>query len=72
MPPDRNFVLDSVPGHPNVLVALGAAHGFKFTSLFGRILADLAVDGSTGYDIAGFEADRPIMTMDDPPTSFLI
>ena len=38
----------------------------------GRILADLTIEGSTAYDIAGFEADRPIMTMEDPPTSFLI
>jgi sarcosine oxidase len=72
MPPDRDFVLDWVPGHPNVLVALGAAHGFKFTSLFGRILADLATDGATDHDIEGFEADRPILTMEDPPRSFLI
>ena len=33
--PDRDFVLDAVPGHPEVLVALGAAHGFKFASWFG-------------------------------------
>src|SRR6185312_3516651 len=28
--PDRDFVIDSVPGHPSVHVGLGAAHGFKF------------------------------------------
>ena len=33
---DRDFVLDRVPDHPQVLVALGAAHGFKFASWFGR------------------------------------
>jgi sarcosine oxidase len=72
MPPDRDFVVGPVPGHPNVLIALGAAHGFKFTSLFGRIMADLAVAGETTADIAGFEVDRPILTEPDPPTSFLI
>ena len=36
---DRDFVLDRLPDHPQVLVALGAAHGFKFASWFGRTLA---------------------------------
>jgi sarcosine oxidase len=34
--PDRDFVLDAVPGHPPVYVGLGAAHAFKFASTFGR------------------------------------
>jgi sarcosine oxidase len=72
MPPDRDFVLDRVPGAPDALVALGAAHGFKFTSLFGKILSELAVDGSTASDISGFEMDRPVLTMADPPKSFLL
>ena len=45
--PDRDFVLDAVPGHPGVLVALGSAHGYKFASLIGRIMAELALDGAT-------------------------
>ncbi len=69
--PDRDFVLDAVPGHPNVLVALGAAHAFKFASLFGRVLADLAVDGRTDVDVEGFEFDRRVLSMEDPPTNFL-
>ena len=62
MPPDRDFVIDRLPGHDNVFVALGAAHGFKFASLLGRILADLAIDGSTAYDIDPFRIDRPALT----------
>lgn len=42
--PDRDFVLDRVPGHPRIVVALGAAHGYKFAALFGRLLAALALD----------------------------
>ena len=43
---------------------LGAAHGFKFAPTFGRILADLAVSGSTSSDIGAVPArpsgpDRP-------------
>jgi sarcosine oxidase len=72
MTPDRDFVLDNVPGHPNVFVALGAAHGFKFASWFGRALAELAVDGSTPYDLAPFRIGREVLTMTDPPKAFLV
>jgi sarcosine oxidase len=58
---DRDFVLDRVPGAPQVLVALGAAHGFKFASWFGRTLADLVVDGSTDQEVAPFALDRPAL-----------
>ncbi len=70
MTPDRDFVIDTLPGYPQVSLALGAAHGFKFASIIGRILSELAVDGRTGYNIAPFAADRPILTMDNPPHVF--
>jgi sarcosine oxidase len=57
--PDRDFVLAPVPGHPSVVVGLGAAHGFKFAPTFGRILADLVTTGETTSDIAAFGFDRP-------------
>ena len=60
--PDRDFVLDAVPGSPEVLVALGAAHGFKFASWFGRTLTELALGGTTTSDIAPFAFDRPALT----------
>jgi sarcosine oxidase len=72
MPPDRDFVVDTVPDHPNVLVILGAAHGFKFCSLFGSIAADLLLDGATEHDLSAFRFDRELLQMEDPPTSFLI
>lgn len=72
MPPDRDFVLDTVPGHPNVLVIQGAAHGFKFASLFGRIAAELLLDGVTDHDLSPFRFDRELLQMDDPPRSFLV
>ena len=37
-----------------VIVALAAGHGFKFTPAFGRILAELALDGRTSDDISSF------------------
>ena len=42
IPPDQHFVIDTVPEAPNVHVAVGAGHAFKFASLIGRILAELA------------------------------
>jgi sarcosine oxidase len=60
--PDRDFVLSSVPGHETVVVGLGAAHGFKFAPTFGRLLADLVVDGATAPDISAFRLDRPALT----------
>ena len=70
--PDRDFVLGPLPGRERVLVALGAAHGFKFAPLLGRILAELASDGSTGSDVAAFSPARPILALDEPPVSYLV
>lgn len=70
--PDRDFVLDAVPGHPRVWVGLGAAHGFKFAPTFGRILADLATTGSTTSDISAFGFDRPALTDPDFEPTWLV
>ncbi len=56
---DRDFVLDHVPGLPQVLVGLGAAHGFKFAAWFGRTLAELAIEGSSSLDLTPFSLSRP-------------
>ncbi len=60
--PDRDFVIAPVPGHESVVVGLGAAHGFKFAPTFGRLLADLVVDGGTATDLTDFRLDRPALT----------
>ena len=69
--PDRDFVLDRLPDHPGVIVALGAAHAYKFAALFGRILADLALDPerrAPGPELALFALDRPALR---PPVTNL-
>ena len=68
------LVVDRLPGEPGVVVALGAAHGFKFASVLGRILAELSVDGSTpsAADLSRFRIDRPILLEPDPPTSWMV
>jgi sarcosine oxidase len=72
MTPDREFVLDHVPGHEGAVVGLGAAHGFKFAGVFGKVLVELAIAGTTGHDVAGWPATRPILTEPDPVMSFLL
>ena len=62
MPPDRGFILDTIPGLPQISVAIGAGHSFKFASLIGRILSDLALDSSTVYPISAFGLSRPAIT----------
>ena len=57
--PDEHFVISSHPHHSNVAVAAGmAGHGFKFTPVVGEILADLAIDGQTSYNIELFHPKR--------------
>ena len=59
MPPDRDFVLDSLPEQPNIFVAIGAGHAYKFASLLGQVLSELAIDGQTVHDISAFSTRRP-------------
>ncbi len=70
--PDRDFIIDEVPGHPDILVAIGAGHAFKFASLIGRILSEMAIDGRTSADLAPFGIDRPILQLADPPKTFMV
>lgn len=60
--PDRDFIVDRVPGHPAVTVGLAAGHGFKFAAVFGRLLTDVAVEGRSNYDLSAFRFDRAALT----------
>ena len=55
---DRDFVLDRLPDLPQVVVALGAAHAFKFAAWFGSELAVLAMGGAAGPELAPFSITR--------------
>lgn len=65
MPADRDFVLDTIPGHPHVAVFNGAGHAGKFASLVGRILAELLTVGRTEHDISAFSLRRPAIVDPD-------
>lgn len=57
--PDEHFILDTLPDHPQVAVGAGfSGHGFKFASVIGEMLADLATDGDTDHPIDMFRLDR--------------
>jgi sarcosine oxidase len=57
--PDEHFVIDLLPGTPQISVAAGfSGHGYKFCSLVGEVMADLALDGRTRHDIGLFRLDR--------------
>jgi sarcosine oxidase len=60
--PDEHFVIGRDPGCARVMVAAGfSGHGFKFASVIGEALADLALDGgSERFDFGKFAlAPRP-------------
>jgi sarcosine oxidase len=57
--PDHHFVIDRHPAYPQVVIAAGfSGHGFKFASVVGEVLADLAEHGRTGLPIGRFRIDR--------------
>ncbi|GAB3073498.1 N-methyl-L-tryptophan oxidase [Nocardioides zeae] len=62
MPPDRDFIIDSLPGHPDIVLGLGAGHAAKFSGLFGEIVSELVVDGRSTHPIDAFGATRPALT----------
>jgi len=52
MSPDEHLIVDRHPQHANVVFAAGlSGHGFKFTAVLGRALADLALDGTTSLPV---------------------
>lgn len=50
--PDEHFLLDTLPGLPQVSLAAGfSGHGFKMASVIGEIMAELTQTGETRHDI---------------------
>jgi sarcosine oxidase len=57
--PDHHFVIGLHPHHPDVVIASPCSgHGYKFASVVGEVLADLAIDGTTGHRIELFSPAR--------------
>ena len=52
MSADEHFIVDLHPEHPRAALAAGlSGHGFKFSSVLGEALADLALDGKTRWPL---------------------
>jgi sarcosine oxidase len=59
MTPDEHFVIDKHPEFSQVTLAAGfSGHGFKFASVFGEVLAELATNKKPAYDLALFSLRR--------------
>jgi len=57
--PDHHFILALHPHHPQVAIASPCSgHGFKFATVIGEILADLASEGVTSHPIGLFTPGR--------------
>lgn len=59
MTEDKHFVVDRHPVHPQIVIGAGfSGHGFKFTTLIGKILAELAIEEKTQHNISLFGLER--------------
>ena len=57
--PDEDFIIDLHPDHPHIIIASPCSgHGFKFSSLTGKLLGDLALRGRTDFDLSAFAIGR--------------
>ena len=57
--PDEHFVIDTLPGLPSVVIASPCSgHGFKFASVMGEIIADVAMERPSKFDLSFFKIDR--------------
>ena len=62
--PDHDFIIDTHPHCPNVLLAAGfSGHGFKFCALVGRIMTEIALHGATKFDISPLRLNRPSLSV---------
>ncbi|HEX5412183.1 MAG TPA: N-methyl-L-tryptophan oxidase [Terriglobia bacterium] len=57
--PDEHFILDAHPESDRVFIAAGfSGHGFKFCSVVGEIMAELATTGATRHNLSLFRLNR--------------
>ena len=58
--PDGHPILDEIPGYDGLYCAVGfSGHGFRFSPVTGRLMAELIMDGKTkGVDIEEFRFSR--------------
>lgn len=59
MSPDGHFIVGNYPGLDRVHITAGlSGHGYKFATVLGEIMADLALDGKTPHETGFLSPDR--------------
>ncbi len=57
--PDEDFIIDTLPGHPETLLITGlSGHGFKFAPALGEIAVQFAQDERSQFDLSPFSLAR--------------
>lgn len=57
--PDEDFIIDTLPDNPNVLLVTGlSGHGFKFAPALGEMAAQFAVGKQSDFDLTPFSLSR--------------
>ena len=57
--PDEHFIVDRHPEHEHVAIGAGfSGHGFKFSTMIGKMLTDIALDGVTPHNDRLFKISR--------------
>src|SRR5690242_541266 len=67
--PDEHFILDAHPESERVFIAAGfSGHGFKFCSVVGEIMAELASSGATRHNLDLFRLNREFTARPPSPS----
>ncbi len=57
--PDEHFIIDHHPLNKNIIIASPCSgHGFKFSSIIGKMLSDMATEKPVHFDISPFNLSR--------------
>lgn len=57
--PDEHFIIDHHPGNKNIVIASPCSgHGFKFSSVIGKILSDMILNKEPQFDLKPFSITR--------------
>jgi len=57
--PDGHFIVDRHPQYPHVAIGAGfSGHGFKFSTMVGKMLTDIVLDGHTPHNDVLFKVSR--------------
>lgn len=59
MTPDEHFIIDTHPAHKHIAIGAGfSGHGFKFSTIIGKMLTDIVLEGETPHNDSLFKMDR--------------